>query len=128
MPLKSISATEIKVGSYVIIDGVSCVVKNIDVSKTGKHGSSKVRVEAVGVINKQKKITVIPGHDKVEVPFIEKRKAQVLSIGERANIMDLESFEIFDIDIDEEIEGQIKDGDNVEYWNVEGEKIIKRKV
>lgn len=128
MPLKTINATEIKVGSYIIIDGISCVVKNIDVSKTGKHGASKVRVEAVGIINSQKKITVMPGHDKVEVPFVEKRKAQILSIGERASVMDIESFETFDMDMDEEIRGVINEGDNVEYWIVEGEKIIKRKV
>ncbi|MEK6883989.1 MAG: translation initiation factor IF-5A [Nanoarchaeota archaeon] len=129
MPLKTINAIEIKVGSYIIIDGLSCVVKNIDVSKTGKHGASKVRVEAVGIINGQKKIAVMPGHDKVEVPFVEKRKAQILAMNnEKANVMDIESFETFDIDIDEEARGIVKEGDNVEYWNVEGEKIIKRKV
>ena len=128
MPLKTINAIELKVGSYIIIDGISCAVRSIDVSKTGKHGASKVRIEAVGIINGQKKIIVKPGHDKVEVPFVEKRKAQILSVGEKANVMDVESFETFDMDIDEELKGQIKDGDNVEYWVVEGEKVIKRKV
>ncbi len=127
MPIKTINATDIKIGSYILYEGLACVVKGIDTSKTGKHGSSKVRVEAVGIINGQKKIFVTPGHDKIEVPFVEKRKAQILSIGERASVMDIESFETFEIDVDDEIRAIIKEGDNVEYWIVEGDKIIKRK-
>ena len=62
MPLKLINATEAKVGSYIIIDEVPCVVKSIDISKTGKHGSSKARIEAVGLIDEKKKIIIAPGH------------------------------------------------------------------
>ena len=127
MPLKTINAIEVKIGSYVLYEGLACVVKGIDTSKTGKHGASKVRIEAVGIINGQKKIFVMPGHDKIEVPFVEKRKAQILSLGERASVMDIDSFETFDINVDDEVKGTIKEGDNVEYWIVEGEKVIKRK-
>ena len=42
--------------------------------------------------------------------------------------MDVESFENFDMIIDEEMRGQLQDGDTVEYWIVEGEKVVKRKV
>lgn len=129
MPFKSIAATEARIGTNIIVDGVSCVIKSMDVSKTGKHGHAKVRIEAVGIITGQKKVFVVPGHDKLEVPLVEKKKAQILSIsGENANVMDVESFENFDMIIDEEMRGQLQDGDTVEYWIVEGEKVIKRKV
>lgn len=128
MAFKTIMATEARVGSYIIVDGMSCTVKSIDISKTGKHGHSKARIEAVGIINGQKKVFVVPGHDKIEVPLVEKKRAQILSINERANVMDAESFETFDIDVDDEMRDQIHEGDNVEYWVVEGDKIIKRKV
>ena len=127
MVLKLIDATEIKVGTNIIIDGISCTVKSIDISKTGKHGHAKCRIEAMGIINNQKKVFVVPGHERFEVPLIEKKKAQVLSVGDSVSVMDLESFETLEIPCSDEIKNEIKEGDNVEYWDVEGEKIIKRK-
>lgn len=128
MVLKIINATEIKVGTSILIDGVSYTVRSIDISKTGKHGHAKARVEAVGIINGQKKVFVAPGHERFEVPLVEKRKAQVLSIGEKVNLMDLENFESFDVALPEGLKGEIEENSTVEYWNVEGEKIIKRKL
>ncbi|EQD40574.1 translation initiation factor IF-5A, partial [mine drainage metagenome] len=43
------SMKEIKVGRYIIIDGIPCKVVNIDVSSPGKHGSAKMRVTAIGI-------------------------------------------------------------------------------
>ncbi len=128
MVLKIINATEAKVGVNIIVEGIPCTVKSIDVSKTGKHGHAKCRIEAVGIITGQKKVFVIPGHDRLEVPLVDKRKGQVLSMGNNVSIMDLESFETLDVPCPEEIKSQLEENSNVEYWNVEGEKIIKRKL
>jgi len=130
MVLKIINATEAKKGTNIIVDGIPCMVKNIDVSKTGKHGHSKCKIEAVGIINSQKKVFVVPGHEKLQVPNVEKRKAQVLSKGDKkANIMDLESFETLEVQCpDDEVFGQLEEKGNCEYWDIEGEKIIKRKL
>ncbi|MCX6746890.1 MAG: translation initiation factor IF-5A [Candidatus Pacearchaeota archaeon] len=128
MVLKIINATEMKVGTNIIFEGESCTVKKIDISKTGKHGHSKARVEAAGIISGQKKVFVVPGHERIEVPIVNKRKGQVLSIGEKISIMDLESFETLEVNCPEEVKQEIEVNSNVEYWDVEGEKIIKRKV
>ncbi|MDP3758161.1 MAG: hypothetical protein Q8Q86_00420, partial [Candidatus Daviesbacteria bacterium] len=45
MVLKIINATEAKSGANIIVDGVPCTVRSMDVSKTGKHGHSKCRFE-----------------------------------------------------------------------------------
>lgn len=128
MVLKIINATEAKVGTSILVDGEPCSVKKMDVSKTGKHGHAKCRIEAVGIISGTKKVFVIPGHDKLEVPIINKRKGQVLSIGDKVSVMDLESFETLDVECPEEIKNELEINSNVEYWDVEGEKIIKRKI
>ena len=128
MVLKIINATEIRSGTNIIVEGIPCTVKKVDISKTGKHGHSKARIEAIGIISGQKKVFVVPGHDKIEVPFVDKRKAQVLSVADTVNVMDSENFETFDVNCPEEIKEQLKGTANVEYWNVEGEKIIKRKL
>ena len=128
MVLKIINATEARVGTNILIDGEPYTIKKIDISKTGKHGHAKARVEAVGIINGQKKVFVVPGHDRLEIPMIDKRKAQVLSMGDKVSIMDLENFETLDIDCPEEIKSELQENSNVEYWDIEGKKIIKRKL
>jgi len=127
MVTKVIDATEMRVGSYLLLDGVAHQVKKMDISKTGKHGHAKVRFEAVSIMTGKKKVNVVPGHDKFEVPMIDKRQAQVLSVsGENASIMDSENFENFDLVIPEEFKGTIHEGVTVEYWDVEGDKLIKK--
>lgn len=128
MVAKIINATEAKPGTNIMIDGVACTVRNIDVSKTGKHGASKCRIEAVGIINGQKKIVAVPGHEKYQVPMVDKRKAQVLSIGEKASVMDLENFETLEVQCPADLLSELEENSNVEYWDVEGEKVIKRKL
>ena len=61
------------------------------------------------------------------MPLIEKKRGQVLSVsGEMASVMDSESFETMDIQISEEAKENIAEGINVEYWIVDGIKVIKR--
>lgn len=131
MPLKFVSATELRKGSYAEINNAPCIIKSINISKTGKHGASKVRIEALGVIDEKKKIVVMPGSEKIAVPMIEKKRAQLLSINKEAktaNVMDLETFESFELQVASDIIENLKENENVEYWIVEGEKIIKRQI
>lgn len=129
METRFTNVTSLKKGSYVNIDDQPCVVKNIDISKTGKHGHAKARIEAVGMLDGQKRIIVKPGHENVSVPIIEKKRAQVLSVhGDNANIMDLETYETITAEIDEEVKDSIEEGKQVEYWKIAGKDIIKRVV
>ena len=69
----------------------------------------------------------MPGHDNVEVPIVEKKSAQVLSIQEnKANVMDSENFETFDLQIPEELKGQVSEGTNVMYWIILEDKVMKQ--
>lgn len=128
MVLKIINATEAKIGTNIIFDETPCTIKKMDVSKTGKHGHSKVRIEALGVITGQKKVFVVPGHERMEVPMIDKRKGQVLSISDKVSLMDLENFETLEVICPKEIKNELEVNSNVEYWDIEGEKIIRRKL
>jgi translation initiation factor 5A len=127
MVARVIEATEMRVGTFLMLDGVAHQVKKMDISKTGKHGHAKVRFEAVSIMTGKKKVQVVPGHDKFEVPMIDKRQAQVLSVsGDSVGIMDSESYESLDLAMPEDLKDDIKDGMTVEYWDVEGDKLIKR--
>jgi translation initiation factor 5A len=110
----------LKVGSYIIIDNEPCRIVSYDHSKPGKHGSAKARVAAIGVFDGSKHSLVSPVSANVEVPLINKRSGQVISIsGQTLQIMDLETFEVFETSaIEEEIRNKVRQGGEVEYWQV----------
>lgn len=129
MPLKIINANEARVGTSLLLEGIPVVVKTVDISKTGKHGHAKVRMETIGIIDGKKRMVLKPGHEKFNVPLVEKKRGQVLSVTEgSASIMDVENFETLNVDMIAELKGTINEGDQVEYWDIEGTKIIKRKI
>jgi len=114
-------------GHYIVIDGAACIVQGLQTSRPGKHGHAKVRLTAVGVVDDKKRVVVMPGHDNVEVPIIEKKTAQVLSIqSDTANVMDSETYETFDLKVPEELKGSVTDGTQVLYWVILNEKVMKQ--
>ncbi len=124
---KMVGANQIQKGSFILMGGIACKVVDVEISKPGKHGHSKVRISAIGLVDEKKRIEVMPGHDNVEVPMIEKRNAQVLSVqGDAANVMDAETYETFDLKIPEEFKGQVTEGSSVLYWVIMNEKVIKQ--
>ena len=120
---------ELRIGRYVLIDGIPCKVVDIDVSSPGKHGSAKMRVTAIGIFDGQKKTILKPSDSDVEVPVINKKKAQVVSVeGNSAQVMDLETYEVFTLSIPEELQGKLKSGNEVELLEAMGNKAISRTV
>jgi translation initiation factor 5A len=110
----------LKVGSYIVIDGEPCRIVSYDHSKPGKHGSAKARVAAISVFDGSKHTLVSPVSAGVEVPLIDKRNGQVISIaGKVLQIMDLETFEVFETSaIEKDIINKVHQGGEVEYWKV----------
>lgn len=127
MSTKLVGANTIKVGSYVVVDDVACKVLSVDSSKPGKHGSAKIRMVAVGLLDNKKREMVMPASDNVPVPLIEKKTAQVLSISDNmANVMDDESYETFDLEIPDELKDTVVENCKILYWVVLGEKVMKQ--
>src|SRR3989338_1540876 len=124
---KVVGASLIKEGSFIIIEGSACKVIGAETSKSGKHCHAKARIVAVGLIDNKKREIVLPGHDNVEVPIIEKKSAQVLSVsGDVANVMDDESFETIDLKIPEELKDTVVSGVKIIYWIILDEKVMKQ--
>ncbi|MFH1391622.1 MAG: translation initiation factor IF-5A [Candidatus Diapherotrites archaeon] len=122
------NAGGLKPGSYVLIDDEPCQVKSTEKSKPGKHGAAKVRVTAMGVFRDTKKNLLKPTDASVDVPIILKGMAQVVAImGNQIQIMDIISFEPFDVDKPKDVQG-LQSGDEVEYirWG-SNIKIVRKK-
>jgi translation initiation factor 5A len=123
--LKSIGS--LNNGNYVVIDGIACTVSGKQTSRPGKHGHAKVRLEGVGILDGKKRVIVMPGHDNIEVPIIDKRNANVLSItGKSANVMDVETYETFDLEVPAELADEVVEGCTVVYWIILSDKVLKQ--
>ncbi len=124
---KLVSIGDLQKGNYIIIDDVACKVTDTKTSRPGKHGHAKVNLTAAGLLDGKKRNIVLPGHDMVEAPMIDKRTAQVLSIkGNMANVMDSETFETFDLEIPEELKGECVEGCNILYWVILNDRVMKQ--
>jgi translation initiation factor 5A len=127
MATKLTNAGAIKEGSYMLIDGVACKVADSVHGKGGKHGAAKMRIVAIGLLDGKRREVVMPASDNVEVPIIEKKSAQVLSVsGDNASVMDTESYETFDLAIPEELKGKVVEGVQVLYWVITEQKVMKQ--
>lgn len=127
MTTKTVGANSLKEGSYLVMDGAPCKIGSIQISRPGKHGHAKMRVEGVGIVDGRKRVAVLPAHDNVEVPLIEKKTAQVLSVtGNSVNVMDLDNYETFDLQVPDELKDDCIPGSTVLYWQVMEHKILKQ--
>jgi translation initiation factor 5A len=128
---KPVDVGSIKEGQYIIIDNEPCKVVECEKSKPGKHGSAKARIVAIGVFDNVKRSIVSPVDAKIEVPIIEKRTGQVISIAPTSvQLMDLETYETFETTMptEEEIKSRLSSGAEVEYWKILGRvKIVRVK-
>jgi len=119
----------LRVGSYIVIDGEPCRIVELTKSKPGKHGSAKARIVAIGVFDGVKRSLVGPVDSQVEVPIVEKRSGQVLAIVPTGvQLMDLETYEIFEAPMPEEeaLKEKLEPGVEVEYWRILGRAKIMR--
>ena len=114
-------AKSYKKGDFIIINDVPCKVVDVIVSKPGRHGAAKAKIIATGLFDGKKRELLKPGDARVPAPIIDKRTGQVLVVKDNAlEVMDLETYEVFDVMPNEDIKEEIKEGINIEYWIIAG--------
>ena len=103
------TAKDLKIGKFVLIDGEPCKVVGIQSSAPGKHGAAKMRITGVGVLDGAKRMLLKPSDADVEVPIIERKIGQVVSVsGDMAQLMDPKTYEMYELVIPEELKGQVE--------------------
>ncbi len=82
----------------------------------------------IGVFDGLRRSLVSPVNSNVEVPVIEKKSGQIISLTDNVlQLMDLETFEVFETSaVDEEAKPKIKQGAEIEYWKVLGRTKVVR--
>ncbi len=115
----------LKPGKFCVIDGEPCKVLSVATSHPGKHGGAKARLEAVGIFDNRKRSIVKPASTEIEIPIVDKKTGQIVAImGETAQVIDMETYETFEVTIPEELKKRIKQGIEVSYWILMGRKIL----
>jgi translation initiation factor 5A len=111
-----IEVRSLKEGKYVLIDEEPCVIKSMTHSKTGKHGSAKSRIDAIGIFDGTKRSIIAPVTEKIYVPIVERKNGQVLSVsGDVVQIMDNADYSTLELKIPEELKGKIVAGKDISY-------------
>jgi len=124
--MASIPAKEAKKGQFIMIDSEPCKVLSLSKSKTGRHGSTKTRIEAEGIFDGKKRAILKPGSAMLEVPMINKRTAQVITVtGSIVQLMDMQDYSTFEASIPENLKGKLDSGTEISYWKVGGRIILK---
>jgi len=127
MEKTTVEIKNLKPNGFVIIDDAPCRVEKVQVSSSGKHGHSKVRLDALGLLDGVRRSMIKPADDVVDVPIVVKKKAQVLAIvGSKAQVMDLADYNNFELDIPEERKDEVRQGEEVDYFEVCDIKTLKQ--
>lgn len=126
---EQVEVRTLKEGKYILIDEEPCVIKSISHAKTGKHGSAKARIDAIGIFDNSKRSIVAPVTDKTYVPLVERKNGQVLSIkGDVVQIMDNADYSTLELKIPEELKGKIEAGKDISYLISMGKMKIDMRV
>merc|ERR1711885_33644 len=85
----SVEAGQIRKGGYIMIKGKPCKVRDVSVSKTGKHGHAKCKFSAVDIFTGNTCEELCPSTHSIAVPFVKKNDFQVMGLeGDYLQLMD----------------------------------------
>lgn len=118
---------KLKEGRFIIVDGEPCRIVGFSTSAPGKHGHAKAKIDAIGLFDSQKRSLIRPTSAKIDVPMIERGSAQVLAIvTDNVQLMDLLTYETFELPIPIQLRGDVREGVEVEYIQALERRKIER--
>merc|ERR1719454_1478841 len=84
-----VEAGQIRKGGYIMVKGKACKVKDVSVSKTGKHGHAKCKFSASCIFTGATCEELCPSTHSIAVPFVKKSDFQVMGLeGDYLQLMD----------------------------------------
>merc|ERR1712010_396937 len=73
-----VEAGQIRKGGYIMVKGKACKVKDVSVSKTGKHGHAKCKFSASCIFTGATCEELCPSTHSIAVPFVKKDDFQLM--------------------------------------------------
>lgn len=114
---------KLKEGRYMVIEDEPCRIVGISISKPGKHGAAKSRIEAIGIFDGVKRSVVQPVSARTYVPIVERKSGQVITItGNVIQMMDMKDFQTIEIPTDADKIAGIEVGKEIMYIESMGKR------
>lgn len=82
-------AHQLKIGTYVMLQGHPCKLTSVKISKTGKHGSAKCNVVGKDVLTSKQYNAVFPGHMMVQLFDLDKKEYELTNIDEKEGYVEV---------------------------------------
>jgi len=120
-------AKELKQGNYIRINKEILKVVRKEVVACGTHSHSKTKLFVQGLFSKGEKTINMSHHENVDMVNIIKKQGQILSLTDKAQVMDNVSYETVDADVDSELIKELNEGDIVTFINFEGKALVLEK-
>merc|ERR1711881_217256 len=87
--IETTEAGQIRKGGYIMIKGKPCKVKDVSVSKTGKHGHAKCKFAASDIFTGNTCEELCPSTHSIDVPVVKKKDWSITGLdGEYVLLMD----------------------------------------
>merc|ERR1711934_1054831 len=83
----SVEAGQIRAGGYIMIKGKPCKVKNVSVSKTGKHGHAKCKFAASDIFTGATCEELCPSTHNIDIPIVSKKDWQVTGVTDETYVL-----------------------------------------
>merc|ERR1711881_30606 len=83
----SVEAGQIRAGGYIMIKGKPCKVKNVSVSKTGKHGHAKCKFAATDIFTGATCEELCPSTHSIDVPVVTKSDWQIQGLQDETYVL-----------------------------------------
>merc|ERR1719265_2365918 len=82
-----VEAGQIRKGGYIMIKGKACKVKDVSVSKTGKHGHAKCKFLATDIFSGATCEELCPSTHGIDVPIVKKTDWMVQGLQDETYVL-----------------------------------------
>ena len=83
----SVEAGQIRKGGYIMIKGKPCKVKDVSVSKTGKHGHAKCKFSASDIFTGASCEELCPSTHSIDVPVVNKKDWMIQGLQDETYVL-----------------------------------------
>merc|ERR1712010_439293 len=83
----SVEAGSIRKGGHIMIKGKACKVRDVSVSKTGKHGHAKCKFSAVDIITGNTCEELCPSTHSIDIPVVTKKDWMIQGLQDETYVL-----------------------------------------
>merc|ERR1712188_12347 len=83
----AVEAGSIRKGGYIMIKGKPCKVRDVSVSKTGKHGHAKCKFSAVDIFTGNTCEELCPSTHSIDIPVVTKKDWMIQGLQDETYVL-----------------------------------------